>query len=61
MSQSYNASESNRNVPPTNASVGSSQIPDLLKIGAIPTDTSMDVVTDILDPVVQNDNFVRFP
>lgn len=60
MSQSYNANESNRNVPPTNTAVGSSQIPDLLKIGAIPTDTSMDVVTDILDPVVQNDNFVRF-
>ena len=38
----------------------SSQIPDLLKIGAIPTDTSMDVLTDILDPVVQNDTFVRF-
>ena len=59
MSQSTNANEVNRNVPPTNVG-GGNQIPDLLKIGAIPTDTTMDVLTDILDPVVQNDNFIRF-
>jgi hypothetical protein len=60
MSQSYNPNSDSRvsSVEPTGSS--SSQIPDLLKIGAIPTDTTMDVLTDILDPVVQNDTFIRF-
>lgn len=58
MSQSTNLSQVN-----TVASAparSSSQIPDLLKIGAIPSETDMDVLTDILDPVVHNDNYVRF-
>tara|TARA_R110000824_G_scaffold280101_5_gene468189 strand:- start:4099 stop:5496 length:1398 start_codon:yes stop_codon:yes gene_type:complete len=37
-----------------------SAIPDLLKIGAIPSNLAMSVETGILDPVVQNDNFIRF-
>ena len=37
-----------------------SQIPDLLRVGAIPDNLNMSVETGILDPVVQNDNFVRF-
>tara|TARA_R110002096_G_scaffold5834_1_gene26924 strand:- start:4360 stop:5868 length:1509 start_codon:yes stop_codon:yes gene_type:complete len=37
-----------------------SAIPDLLKIGAIPGNLAMSVETGILDPVVQNDSFVRF-
>ena len=58
MSQSTNLSQMNTvaTAPATN----STQIPDLLKIGAMPSDTSMDVLTDILDPVVHNDGYVRF-
>ena len=37
-----------------------SAVPDLLKIGAIPSNIMMSVETGILDPVVQNDNFIRF-
>ena len=37
-----------------------SAVPDLLKIGAIPSNLAMSVETGILDPVVQNDNFIRF-
>lgn len=37
-----------------------SAIPDLVKIGAIPTNTAIEVDTDILDPVVRSDSFARF-
>ena len=37
-----------------------SAVPDLLKLGAIPSNLAMSVETGILDPVVQNDNFIRF-
>ena len=37
-----------------------SQIPDLVKIGAVSTDTAINVQTDILDPVIFNDNECRF-
>jgi len=37
-----------------------SAIPDLLKLGSIPSNLAMTVETGILDPVVQSDNFVRF-
>ena len=37
-----------------------SAVPDLLKIGAIPSNLNMSVETGILDPVVQNDKFIRF-
>jgi len=60
MSQSTNPNQVNRNTLTPSVAQKSSQIPDLLKIGAIPTDTTMDVLTDILDPVVQNDTFIRF-
>ena len=36
------------------------RIPDLIKIGSIPSDMSVDVDTDVLDPVVINDKFCRF-
>ena len=58
MSQSTNLSQ--MNTVATAPQQKSSQIPDLLKIGAIPSETDMDVLTDILDPVVHNDNYVRF-
>lgn len=37
-----------------------SSIPDLLKIGAIPSNLQMDVETTIVEPVVQTESFVRF-
>ncbi len=58
MSQSTNLSQ--MNTVGTTSGTKSTQIPDLLKIGAMPSDTSMDVLTDILDPVVHNDGYVRF-
>ncbi len=41
-------------------SVQSSQIPDLLKIGALPANTAQDVETAVLEPVVHSDTFCRF-
>ena len=35
-------------------------IPDLIKIGSIPSDMNVDVDTDVLDPVVISDKFCRF-
>jgi hypothetical protein len=43
---------------PSSANV--SAIPDLVKIGQIPTNTAIDIETDILDPVVHSDTFCRF-
>jgi len=37
-----------------------SRIPDLMKIGSVPSDIAMDVDTSVLDPVVNNQNFCRF-
>ena len=37
-----------------------SAIPNLLKVGEIPSNLNMFVETSILDPVVQSDTFVRF-
>jgi hypothetical protein len=36
------------------------RIPDLIKIGSIPSDLQVEVDTDVLDPVVANDKFCRF-
>lgn len=35
-------------------------IPNLIKIGSIPVDMNIDVDTDVLEPVVSNQNFCRF-
>ena len=35
-------------------------VPDLVRIGQIPTNTAIDIETDILDPVVHTDTFCRF-
>ena len=40
-------------------SVSAGQIPDLLRIGSIPTNVQMSVDTDVIDPVVQNSKFIR--
>lgn len=37
-----------------------SSIPDLVRIGQIPTNTAIDIETDVLDPVVHSDTFCRF-
>ena len=37
-----------------------SQIPDLMRIGALPSNTEMNVDSDILEPVVFSDTFARF-
>jgi hypothetical protein len=60
MSQSYGSGMSQELAPSSAPSVTSGQIPDLLKIGSVPTNTQMDVDTDVLDPVVQNSKFIRF-
>eukprot|EP01047_Picozoa_sp_COSAG01_P106211 COSAG01_NODE_35342_length_533_cov_1.020737_1_plen_100_part_10 len=37
-----------------------SRIPDLMRVGAVPSDMAMDVDTHVLDPVVQSSDFCRF-
>ncbi len=37
-----------------------STVPDLVRIGQIPTNTAIDIETDVLDPVVHSDTFCRF-
>ena len=44
----------------TPSSANVSAVPDLVKIGQIPTNTAIDIETDILDPVVHSDRFCRF-
>ena len=39
---------------------GGGDIPDLVKIGTIPTDTAIDVTTEILEPVSFSQNECRF-
>ena len=51
---------SNINAPPSNPAPTAGNIPDLMKIGAIPINTAQEVETKILEPVVKTDSFVRF-
>ena len=37
-----------------------STVPDLVKIGSIPSNTAIDIETDVLDPVVMNESICRF-
>ena len=41
-------------------SSGGGQIPDLIKIGSVNTNTEISVDTDVLDPVISNENFMRY-
>ena len=43
---------------PSSSSPGA--VPDLVRIGQIPTNTAIDIETDVLDPVVHTDKFCRF-
>ena len=38
----------------------STNVPDLVRIGMIPTNTAINIETDVLDPVVHSDTFCRF-
>lgn len=51
---------SNMNAPPSNPAPTGSNVPDLMKIGAIPINTAQEVETKILEPVVRTDSFCRF-
>ena len=51
---------SNVNAPPSNPAPTSGNVPDLMKIGAIPINTAQEVETKILEPVVRTDSFCRF-
>ena len=54
-SQDQSLAQSNA---PTNATASS--IPDILKIGTIPTNTAIEIETDVLDPVVGTESLIRF-
>lgn len=49
-----------QSMTPTPSGPSASQIPDLMKIGAIQDQTTQDVETDVLEPVVQSEKFIRF-
>ena len=38
----------------------STNVPDLVRIGMIPTNTAINIETDVLDPVIHSDTFCRF-
>ncbi len=60
MSYATSSDQSAMTAQQSNAPVSSSTIPDLVKIGQIPSNTAIDIETDILDPVVHSDTFCRF-
>ena len=65
MSQSYQGSAvqntgSNPVVATTQTPKGSASIPDLLRIGSLPSNTAIDVETAILEPVTQSETHCRF-
>lgn len=53
MSEMKSAEMSQAPAPSTN-------VPDLVRIGMIPTNTAINIETDVLDPVVHSDTFCRF-
>jgi len=59
MSVSYGASQS-MTTPPPSSPAGTGAIPDLVKIGTIPSDTAIDVATEILEPVSFSQSEARF-
>ena len=56
---SYSTSSDQSAMMTQSASPGGT-VPDLVKIGQIPTNTAIDIETDVLDPVVHTDKFCRF-
>jgi len=49
-----------RQTAPPEDSSAPPNVPDLIRIGAIPSNMTMDVDTDILEPVVKSQSFVRY-
>jgi len=60
MSYASSSDQSAMTAQQSNTPVSTSTIPDLVKIGQIPSNTAIDIETDILDPVVHTDTFCRF-
>ena len=48
------------NSQPVSTTPTASQIPDLVRIGSVSTDTAINVQTDILDPVIFSESECRF-
>ena len=59
MSQNQISQELAKTAPPDD-SAAPPNVPDLIRIGAIPTNLQMDIDTDILEPVVKSDSFIRY-
>ena len=59
MSQNQISQELAKTAPPDD-SAAPPNVPDLIRIGAIPTNLQMDIDTDILEPVVKSDTFIRY-
>lgn len=59
MSQNQISRELAKTAPPDD-SPAPPNVPDLIRIGAIPTNLQMDIDTDILEPVVKSDSFIRY-
>ena len=45
---------------PPEVSQAPANVPDIVRIGALPTNMQMSVDSDILEPVVKSQNFCRF-
>lgn len=61
MSYSTSSDQSTMEVADSQKSrMDASSVPDLVRIGQIPTNTAIDIETDILDPVVNTESLIRF-
>ena len=60
MSYATSSDQSQMTTQSNSTPVNAGTVPDLVKIGQIPTNTAIDIETDVLDPVVHTDKFCRF-
>ena len=60
MSYSTSSDQSAMTTQSNSTPMSATSVPDLVRIGQIPTNTAIDIETDILDPVVHTDTFCRF-
>ncbi len=54
------SSDQSQMMSSTPSPADASAVPDLVRIGQIPSNTAIDIETDVLDPVVHTDSFCRF-
>ncbi len=54
------SSDQSQMMSSTPSASDASAVPDLVRIGQIPSNTAIDIETDVLDPVVHTDTFCRF-